>query len=245
MSDPKLRQKLLEEKNIKLKDALEKARQRELATVQARSMDSSSESSIHQQRSSSRHQASSSGRRRQAGTGPRGGGSTQSTASKNADSKCFSYGQKGDYSRSPECPARGKKCSNCEIVGHFAVVCWSQKKKDKGGQSQQCRVHDLPADAEQQDECKQSSSDQGSNSYSCEMYNVGRVGSSTNRPVFVDLEINGEHLLMELDTGAEHTVIPRSCGKLSGRMCRCVNRIFVCVHLVELTYLFLVKHVLR
>ena len=36
---------------------------------------------------------------------------------------CFSCGKAGHLSRDPCCPAKGRKCSNCLMYGHFSVCC--------------------------------------------------------------------------------------------------------------------------
>lgn len=41
---------------------------------------------------------------------------------------CYSCGREGHIRTDPNCPARGKKCRKCKIIGHFEMVC---KTKDK------------------------------------------------------------------------------------------------------------------
>lgn len=42
---------------------------------------------------------------------------------------CFRCGKPGHFARELQCPARGKKCSKCHQVGHFACVCKTKAGK--------------------------------------------------------------------------------------------------------------------
>ena len=146
MRDSELRQKLLEEKDVSLSTALERARQKELFVVQAASMVRGSSSivstsgdaanQVHAVRSRSRHVKRDN---------PRISGNGSSTSSHSADAAssdrktgtCYACGKSGHFARSPKCPARGKTCSKCGKTGHFAVVC----KTKSTSSSSSNRVH--------------------------------------------------------------------------------------------------------
>nr|XP_029711593.1 uncharacterized protein LOC109417227 [Aedes albopictus] len=55
---------------------------------------------------------------------------------------CFSCGQSGHFSSSPDCPARGRTCRRCQQLGHFEVVCKKRKSSiRKPGDSK--RIHTI------------------------------------------------------------------------------------------------------
>ena len=45
------------------------------------------------------------------------------------DFHCFNCGDKSHSARSSKCPARGKKCSACGKMNHFASMCWSSQNE--------------------------------------------------------------------------------------------------------------------
>ena len=102
-----LKKKLLEERNITLKRALEVARTWEAAGQQASRMSLASPS-INAIRSSSRR-----------------ADHTREQRTAKDDCECFNCGRRGHISKDLTCPARGKKCSKCQKLGHFAVKCRS------------------------------------------------------------------------------------------------------------------------
>lgn len=45
------------------------------------------------------------------------------------DLSCFNYSQEGHHGKDSSCPAKGKKCTRCGKLGHFAVKCRSSNQE--------------------------------------------------------------------------------------------------------------------
>ena len=108
LRDMELKKNLLQTNNITLAAAMDRTRAWEAAHVQVREMTEDSGAT---------------------------GGPTVANAVSGVKGNCFRCGKHGHYAKSRDCPARGKKCAKCKMVGHFAVCCKSNKKpadKKKG-----------------------------------------------------------------------------------------------------------------
>ena len=79
-----------------------------------------------------------------------------------------------------QCPAYGKSCSKCLKKNHFAAVCKSAKT-----------THEVTAEDPVAD---------------CAVYNVGTVERSSMKTV----QIDGNKVLMQLDSGSEASIIPKN-----------------------------------
>ena len=49
--------------------------------------------------------------------------------SSNGKVRCYRCNNSGHKSNDPKCPAKGKKCRKCDLLGHFAIVCKTKHKK--------------------------------------------------------------------------------------------------------------------
>ena len=117
MRDHELRQKLLEERNIKLGDALDRARHKEMSASQAATMESNQGNS---EVASTLHFVQRK-KPRQPGATREGVKNGQGHSSRSdVGSGCYACGRKGHFARSPECPARGKSCKSCQSMRRFA-----------------------------------------------------------------------------------------------------------------------------
>jgi len=106
---------------------------------------------------------------------------------------CYRCNQAGHFANSSTCPARKGRCSKCKKVGHFAECCRTKT------------VHQL----EQESVMEAAQAEEQS-------YELGAVsllgavaGEQTSTPAIdVVVQISGQRCTMELDTGAEVSVIP-------------------------------------
>ena len=112
LKDFELKRKLLEQRNITLEEALDKARAWEAAGRQASNMTTSPPladgNSINVVKE--RQQTTNVERR-----------------------KCFNCGREGHLARDRNCLAKGKKCAKCGRYGHFAVCCRGERDSDVVG----------------------------------------------------------------------------------------------------------------
>ena len=217
MLDGRLRESLLETADITLDVCFQKARQKEIAQAQARSMQppgasatSSSSSSVH------RHQAQKS----LAGRGSRLLETAQPPTSlpratpqdrSQGSGKCYACGRRGHFAGNPNCPARGKRCSKCTKRGHFAAQCQSSPGKERT--TKMGRIDDLSSSGVGQVQLP-ADTPPGAEYQLDSVAEVGNdPGEGAADPIFVGVHINDQELLMELGTGAKFSVIPEKIWK--------------------------------
>ena len=205
--DDELREKLLEKRNISLVEAMEIAQKREVAAAQAKTMRSQSvtvTAPVHAVRTRK----------------PRPAAESKSNSTDAPSKSCFACGKAGHFARDMTCPARGQKCRKCKRVGHFAICCKS-KSKASGA------AHDVSEDT-----CAVASGKNSStvsvveeqlavlrgDDMSYQLDAVEDVANITTKesshdPIFLEVNINGKPVFMELDTGAKYSVIPETLWK--------------------------------
>ena len=141
-------------------------------------------------------------------------------------SRCNRSGHTGD---SLSCPARGRRCSKCQKKGHFAVCCRSsnvsktstgaaktnsgargprQRPRENGGFSaaRGGRAHEIG-----DRDCNPEERDDGFSGREYDMcHNVFELNSKCTRSIVVDVKIEGHPLTMEVDTGANVSIVPKN-----------------------------------
>ena len=177
----------MEERNITLKRALEVARTWEAAGEQASRMSLASPS-INAIRSSSRR-----------------ADHTREQRTAKDDRECFNCGRRGHISKDLTCPARGKKCSKCQKLGHFVVKCRStggkfsasvRPKRRAGGRAYHIGESEVAAE----------SSDNFEDDFAFGVLN----GESRAAPR-VKLTVNGICTEVLVDCGATCNLLGRTC----------------------------------
>ena len=115
-----------------------------------------------------------------------GQGRAHASPGPTGERRCFRCNRTGHLARDPTCPARDQKCSKCSKVGHLAVCCRSQNRIP-------VKAHTVGSpDAEEETDSA---------------YYIAAVGD-TNQGMFVDIVICGRVCKMEVDTGAQLSIIP-------------------------------------
>lgn len=113
-----------------------------------------------------------------------------STAGREVSDSCYRCGKSNH--KPSQCPFKGAKCHNCGKVGHIQRACRLPKRRksqDKHGGKQ---------------EVKQVLETENLQEEPAHMY---QVKASGDKPLEVDLTLEGKHLRMELDTGAAQSLI--------------------------------------
>ena len=117
-----LRRKFLEKgDSANLADLLHLARVHGQAQQQALNMGRPSTESVHKLDAHSRPPAC-------AGPTSTTRPKVHQPAATGSTSSCYRCGKQGHLSTSPNCPARGKTCSNCHKTNHFAAVCRAKQR---------------------------------------------------------------------------------------------------------------------
>ncbi|PAA86570.1 hypothetical protein BOX15_Mlig030946g1 [Macrostomum lignano] len=117
----------------------------------------------------------------------------------NASSKCSYCG--GSHAKG-SCPAYGKKCASCNRRNHFASVCRSKT------------VHQESLEPQVSEQEPQKAAGDTHSGASNIFIVSPRAG---DRGLFQSVRINGRPLRMQLDTGAEISLIPSNHWELLGR----------------------------
>ncbi|CAG2188483.1 unnamed protein product [Mytilus edulis] len=102
---------------------------------------------------------------------------------------CYSCGREGHIRTDPSCPARGKKCRKCKIVGHFDKVC---KTKDKSKHGKIRQVVEQPQNNTDDEE------------YVFSMIGVNQINSVCDNIV---VNIGNVNLKMIIDSGASCNIM--------------------------------------
>ncbi|CAG2207858.1 unnamed protein product [Mytilus edulis] len=102
---------------------------------------------------------------------------------------CYSCGREGHIRTDPSCPARGKKCRKCKIVGHFDKVC---KTKDKSKHGKIRQVVEQPQNNTDDEE------------YVFSMIGVNQINSVCENIV---VNIGNVNLKMIIDSGASCNIM--------------------------------------
>ena len=183
--DVDLQRSLLSKSNLPLQVLLEKFRVRESSGIQVRSMATSSVSAS-----------------------PSSVDAVRSTTS-STRSPCTRCNRVGHASSADDCPARRRRCNTCSKVGHYAVCCRSQGGTSSSNASRSS--HAQPRDAGTHhvslpDQCDEALSSDFM------IANIGSQHSHTGK-FRVDVHVNGKPLNMELDTGAQLSIIPEALWK--------------------------------
>ena len=107
----------------------------------------------------------------------------------------------GRSNHSPtNCKFKDATCLKCGKTGHIAPACQTSKppqRKQFRTPRQKQKTHHLQADVQSPDETNSSDSD----------FKLHRLGKNSSEPIMVSVELNGQKLDMEVDTGAAFSVI--------------------------------------
>ena len=107
----------------------------------------------------------------------------------------------GRSNHSPtNCKFKDATCLKCGKTGHIAPACQTSKppqRKQFCTPRQKQKTHHLQADVQSPDETNSSDSD----------FKLHRLGKNSSEPIMVSVELNGQKLDMEVDTGAAFSVI--------------------------------------
>ncbi|CAC5383107.1 unnamed protein product [Mytilus coruscus] len=121
---------------------------------------------------------------------------------------CYSCGREGHIRTDPSCPARGKKCRKCKIVGHFDKVC-KTKDKSKHGKIRQV--------------VEQAQNNTDDEEYVFSMIGVNQINSVCENIV---VNIGNVDLKMIIDSGASCNIIeePLKIAGIFTATVQCNNR---------------------
>ena len=110
--------------------------------------------------------------------------------------KCYACGQEGHRSGNRKvCPAYGQKCGYCKRIGHLEAVCFIKKRAEKAEKSvKYTTLKDEDSDSEE------------SVTYQLKTLQVNKVSTSKER-VYMNVRLNGKPVRMQLDSGADITII--------------------------------------
>ena len=122
-----------------------------------------------------------------------GASSRQGGAGASSTARCYRCNKTGHMAKAKDCPARDASCRKCGRKGHFAVCCRSQAQDP----SKRSKPAHYIAEAERSEP---------------DEYAIGAITKAQRSvpPVTVEVSLSGVPLKMEVDTGAEISVVPAS-----------------------------------
>ena len=136
-------------------------------------------------------------------------GNAKDTAEKQSSKTCYNCGGSWPHSQG-KCPAYKKTCNKCGGQNHFARMCGQSRKKPNKARYQQGR-HKQRSTVNQVEQDSLSESDTEFNG----MFNITTVGTDNtpDDPYVVPISINGQEIIMEIDTGCRHTLVNEETSK--------------------------------
>ncbi|KAK7105707.1 hypothetical protein V1264_012941 [Littorina saxatilis] len=189
-TDRRLKAKLLEKGDLTLTQLLAIARVHEAAVSQVQAMD------IHSKQSGDGLVGAVGGKQHQG----RQDGAMKHRNSKERREKqrlCFRCGMDSHFASDEQCPARGKKCRSCSLVGHFSRCC-KTKRKDKPKNSSVRRVAGHAEDSDS------TSSDSDESTFA--VHNAVKQNMTS-------ITCGGVDLKVMIDSGASCNIIGKSTWK--------------------------------
>ena len=123
--------------------------------------------------------------------------------------KCNKCGY-NTHRKHESCPAKGKQCDFCNKPNHFASMC---RKKNKSNMHQVEDEHEDEYDDEIDEENEYEDNDQYDEEDDMYLHSVYRVASGGSNTAsddewYEDINVNGDPVNMQLDTGAKKCTIP-------------------------------------
>ncbi|XP_062550554.1 uncharacterized protein K02A2.6-like [Armigeres subalbatus] len=122
---------------------------------------------------------------------------------KNEKLACYSCGQEGHFSKSPECPAKGRTCRRCRGLDHFEAMCRKRDHNSVAGEKTKERrvyeVEHIPVSKKLCDE-EQESNSEGST----KVYYAFYGGNESN---ILDCTVGGVPMEVLIDSGADANLI--------------------------------------
>lgn len=95
------------------------------------------------------------------------------TKSSNTSGVCYRCGQRNHYGNDLRCPARGKKCDQCNKIGHFGKVCRSAMKRKQPENRFANKTFAEPAKRRKFDHIRAFEATKVSNDQPSFIYNIG------------------------------------------------------------------------
>ena len=187
LKDVQIQRELLCTRDLTVSQAFEKGRSMEAVLKETKTFHQEEERSVQQE-----------------SKGPDNGGPGGTyKLSKSPQSACYRCGGMGHPADS--CFFRKKRCNSCGKIGHKAKVCRSsQGSRKKGDKGKSSKMHLLEADSHSPDSC---SSGEDEEDRDMEIHKL--AGSKNHyKKLITRLEVEGENIDFEVDTGAELSTIP-------------------------------------